>query len=147
MKIVNSKHNHTATSLGAHSVLKRLAITREIQNEMARQLIIQTALFKILVKNSTATNLIFIVRDVYNFQTQLRLDELEFPILIQALICEFERNNWMYKFQKNDNCGPFPLLLARPDLSRSGWAQASCATQAICVILSNFQISHHHHIN
>ena len=107
LKIMNSKHNHIPSSTPeAHSVLKRLAMTSEIRSEITRQLTIQTAFSKIFavmrIDDSTATNSMFIVRNVYNFQIQLRRDELKSLTLIQALIRKFERKNWIYEFQKNE---------------------------------------------
>ena len=61
-------------------------MTSEIRSEMICQLIIQTAFFKIFVvmriDNSTVTNSMFIARNVYNFQIQLRRDELKLMIFI-----------------------------------------------------------------
>ena len=104
---MNSKHNYIFSNIfKTHSVLKRFAMTSEIRNEMIRQLIIQIAFFKVLavmrVDDLTITNSMFIARNVYNFQAQLRRNELKSLTFIQALIREFKRKNWIYEFQKNE---------------------------------------------
>ena len=73
---------------------------------MIRQLIIQivpSKVFSIIrVDDPTITNAMIIFRNVYNFQTQLRRDELEFFTFIQVLIREFDRDDWVYVFEKNE---------------------------------------------
>lgn len=105
LKIINFEHNHIVNNiLNAHFVLKRFAIISKIRNEIIRQLIIQIVFFKILVamriNDFIVVNSMFIARNVYNFQTWFRRDELKFLIFIQILIREFEKNDWMYEFQK-----------------------------------------------
>ncbi len=44
----NSKHNHAFIIVDAHSVLRKLAMTREIRNEIFRQMIVQITSHEIL---------------------------------------------------------------------------------------------------
>jgi hypothetical protein len=44
----NSKHNHAFIIVDAHSALRRLAMTREIKNEIFRQMIVQITSHEIL---------------------------------------------------------------------------------------------------
>ena len=107
LEVINSKHNHCASAAGAHSVLRRMALKKpEIRSEMTRQLAIQTAPSKVLaairVDDPTAANAMFAFRDVYNFQAKLRRQELGPLSPIQALIREFDRDDWVYALQKDE---------------------------------------------
>ncbi len=76
----------------AHSVLRRMTMTREIKSEIQRQLTIQIVFFKIIffvrlstISEDSADNFDFALinsliktRDVYNIKTQMRRNELEF---------------------------------------------------------------------
>jgi hypothetical protein len=94
--MINFDHSHESSAADAHSVLRRMTMSK-IKNEMTRQLIIQTASSKVLsvirLDDSTAANAMFISRDVYNLQTQLRREELESLTSIQILIREFDQND------------------------------------------------------
>lgn len=106
IEIVNPEHNHIESASGAHPVLRRLAMTREITDEMTRQLTIQTAFSKVLtamrVEDPMAVNAMFTSRDVYNLQARIRRDELGPLTPIQALIREFDQGDWIYEFQKDE---------------------------------------------
>ena len=69
----------------------------KIKNEMIRQFVIQFAFFKVFsavrIDDSLIVNVMFIFRNVYNLQTQIRRDELDFLIFIQALIRKFDESD------------------------------------------------------
>jgi hypothetical protein len=64
-----------------------MTINEEIKNQIAQQLTMQTASFKILsslrlnrdsIEDAQALNLMFKSRDIYNLKTQMRRESLEF---------------------------------------------------------------------
>jgi hypothetical protein len=72
-----------------------MTMNEEIKNQIAQQLTMQTAPFKILsslrlnrdpIEDAQALNPMFKPRDIYNLKTQLRRESLESLSLIQALI-------------------------------------------------------------
>ena len=69
-------------------------MTFDIRDEINRQLIIQIVFFQMLfvlrINDLTVQNLMIIQRNIYNIETQQRLDELSSLIFIQALIREFD---------------------------------------------------------
>ena len=116
LKIVISQHNHESIIADAHSILRRMIITSQIRSDVTRQLIVQTASFKILftlridsVSESVATNsfesvaINFMIkpRDIYNLKAQLRREELDPLTFVQALIRGLDQEDWVYEFQKN----------------------------------------------
>lgn len=105
LDVVNGAHNHEFSLAGAHSVLRRIAMTDEIKSEIARALIIQTASAKIIsglriadpttgmndnFEDSQPINLMFKKRDILNLKAQMRRDELGPLTPIQALIKELD---------------------------------------------------------
>ncbi len=120
----NEEHNHASSILDAHSVLRRMTMTREIKSEIRKQLIVQTMSEKIIFfirllenfnfadvtftnvefTNVEFTNVAFAnvafdsffvnsmikTRDVYNIQTQMRRDQLEFMTSMQALMHQLD---------------------------------------------------------
>ncbi len=135
----NEEHNHASSIFDAHSVLRRMTMTREIKSEIRRQLIVQTVSEKIIFfirlfenfnfadvtftnveftnveftnveftnvafANVEFTNVAFAhvafdsffvnsmikTRDVYNIQTQMRRDQLEFMTSMQALMHQLD---------------------------------------------------------
>jgi hypothetical protein len=95
------QHNHAFIIVDAHSVLKRMTMTREIKNEIFRQMIVQITSREILfnLRLSYAANektnfdlinsdINFMIksRDIYNIKAQLRRDDLDFMTSIQALM-------------------------------------------------------------
>ncbi len=151
----NEEHNHASSISDAHSVLRRMTMTREIKSEIRRQLIVQTMSEKIIFfirlfenfnfadvtftnvefTNVEFTNVAFAnvafanvafanvafanvafanvaldsffvnpmikARDVYNIQTQMRRDQLGFMTSMQALMHQFDDDDWTYAFQKS----------------------------------------------
>ena len=106
IKIINFEHNHVENALNAHSVFRQRIMTSKTKDKMICQLIIQIASFKILsvvwIDDLPIVNVIFIFRNVYNFQTLICRDEFGFLIFIQILIREFDETDWIYAFQKNE---------------------------------------------
>ncbi len=100
-EVKNLQHNHAFIIVDAHSVLKRMTMTREIKNEIFRQMIVQITSREILfnLRLSYAANektnfdlinsdINFMIksRDIYNIKAQLRRDDLDFMTSIQALM-------------------------------------------------------------
>lgn len=104
MKIINVKHIHCVSAFEAHSIFKKLAMISIVKDEMSRQLTIQIVFFKVLkamwIDDSLTVNVIFILRDVYNFQVKICREKLEPLTSIQTLIREFDERNWIYELQK-----------------------------------------------
>jgi hypothetical protein len=121
----NSKHNHPFIIVDAYSVLRRLTMTREIRNEIFKQMIVQITSHEILFSlrlshaakfhssdsaNSDSSNfdsanfdlmnfdLNFMIRsrDIYNMKAKLRRDELDFMTFIQAFIHQLADDDWFF---------------------------------------------------
>jgi hypothetical protein len=121
-EIKNSKHNHAFIIVDAHSVLRRMTMTREIKNEIFKQMIVQITSREILSslrlshaankKTNEKTNsnfdlinsdinLMIKSRDIYNIKAQLRKDDLDFMTSIQAFMHQLFDEDWFFVFQKN----------------------------------------------
>ncbi len=111
--IRNSEHNHAFSVVDAHSALRKMIMTSKIRSEIFRQLIVQIALSKILSSlrlshaessdrmiNSNDNPLIR-SRDVYNLKTELRRNELDSFSSMQALMNQFNTDDWFFAYQKN----------------------------------------------
>jgi hypothetical protein len=103
LKMINDQHNHSFTLVDAHSVQRKIALTSEIRNDIAKQLRVQTKSFQILSslrifdlidssssdsENSVVINSLFKSRDIYNLKAKLRREFLESLTSIQTLIRE-----------------------------------------------------------
>ncbi len=120
-EVKNSQHNHAFIIVDAHSVLRRMTMTREIRNEIFTQMIVQITSREILFNlrlshaalphaaNEKANfdlinsdiNLMIRSRDIYNIRAQLRRDDLRFMTSIQALMHQLSDEDWFFVFQKN----------------------------------------------
>ncbi len=123
--VKNAKHNHVFSVVDAHFAFRRMTMNEQLQNnafadqltwqakwlinedDVARQLIVKTASFRILftlrINNSNAKKFIFKPRDIYNIKAQLRREDLESLTFIQVFMRELNRNDWMFFFQKNNH--------------------------------------------
>ncbi len=124
-EIRNSDHNHDVIIVKSHSILRRMTMTREMKNDIFKQLTVQTASSKILftlrldfanISTSFANvsfanvffanisfiddlNLLFKSRDIYNVKAKLRRDDLDSLTSVQALMRELNRgDDWIYFF-------------------------------------------------
>jgi hypothetical protein len=93
LKIVNERHNHSATFVDAHSAHRKLAMNDEVKNEIFRALTVQIRSFQIISasrvldsmidvniensENSRIVNSLSKSRNIYNVKTQLRRETLE----------------------------------------------------------------------
>jgi hypothetical protein len=117
LEVINDQHNHSFTFVDSHSVQRKIAMTSEIRNDIARQLRVQATFSQIISslrisnsiddsfvdsKNSEIINSLIKSRDIYNLKTKFRRDSLEPLTFVQALIRELDRGNWTYAMQKND---------------------------------------------
>jgi hypothetical protein len=126
-EVKNSKHNHVFIIVDAHLVLKRMIMTREIKNEIFRQIIIQITSREILFNlrlshaaifdsanldsanfdwaNSDLANfdinLMIRSRDIYNIKAQLRRDDLDSMTSVQAFMHQLTDEDWFFAFQKD----------------------------------------------
>lgn len=116
--MVKGTRNHTATLAGAHPTLRKMAMTTEVKSKISRALIVQTAHSKILSslrifdpvsginfdnpENPYIINSLFKPRDIYHIKAQLRREALGSLTLVQALIKELKKGDWVYKVQKDD---------------------------------------------
>jgi head-tail adaptor len=116
LKMINDQHNHSFIFADAHSVQRKIALTSEIRNDIAKQLRVQTKSSQILSsfrifdfidssssdsENSVVINSLFKSRDIYNLKTKLHREFLKSLTSIQALIRELNETNWTYEMQKN----------------------------------------------
>jgi hypothetical protein len=117
LKIINLAHNHDFNFVDSHFILRKLIMTSEIKSQISRQIAVQITSFKIIfslrifdsvakmnTKNSenlTITSL-FKTRNIYNVKTQIRREQLRSLTSIQTLIRKFEKTDWTYAMQKND---------------------------------------------
>lgn len=118
LKVVKPKHNHEASLSEAHPAHRRIAMKKH-KEKIARQLTIQIKPINVLssLRIETPTpnsirwnededleivNSMFINRDIYNLRAQLRCDALRSLTSIQTLIQEFDKSDWAYEMQIND---------------------------------------------
>ncbi len=101
LKVINVQHNHSLNFVDFHSVQRKIAMTSEIKNDIARQLKIQATSFQIISslrisnsiddsfvdsKNSEIINSLIKSRDIYNLKTKFRRDSLKSFTFVQTLI-------------------------------------------------------------
>jgi hypothetical protein len=106
--MINDQHNHSFILADAHSVQRKIALTSEIRNDIARQLRVQTKSSQILsslrifdlidssssdLENSVVINSLFKSRDIYNLKAKLRREFLRSLTSIQALIRELNETD------------------------------------------------------
>ena len=118
LEVVKPEHNHEASLSGAHPAHRRIALI-EHKEEISRQLTVQTKQANVLSSlriraptpnsvrwdengNPEVVNPMFISRDIYNFRAQLRRNALGSLTPIQSLIQEFDKSDWVYELQTND---------------------------------------------
>ena len=118
LEVKNPNHNHNSNLAGAHPAQRRIAMNQHRQ-EIVRSLSVQTRPSNVLsalrIEDPTpdsirwdhagdpvVVNPIFSNRDIYNLQAQLRRDALGPLTPIQALIQEFDKGDWVYEMQTDD---------------------------------------------
>jgi hypothetical protein len=117
MEVVKPGHNHSATLVGAHPSLRKLAMTEEVKSEIERSLSVQIRPAQVLFslrladsvtgvdfenpENPRIINSMFKARDIYNVKAQMRREALGPLTPVQALIRELDQDDWVYQFQKD----------------------------------------------
>ncbi len=120
--IRNFEHNHVFSVIDVHSALRKMIMTSKIKSEIFRQFIVQIAFSKILFSlrlshakssnNSHAKssnnrminsndNSLIRSRDVYNLKIELRRNDLDSLSSMQALMNQFNIDDWFFAYQKN----------------------------------------------
>jgi hypothetical protein len=118
LKMINKKDNHSSSLVEAHSALRRMIMTEKVVSDIFRQLTVQISttnvIFSLRVLDMNANldaeslnakeivNFMFKSRDIYNLKAKLRHEILRSLTSIQTLLRELKKDDWIYKFQKDD---------------------------------------------
>ncbi len=103
--IRNGDHNHTPTLASAHSALRRLAMTEEVQesiSSLTKVGVRSTQVLTHLRLDADEENPFFTRHDIYNVKNQQRRQAFGVLSPVQALLHNLERESWFWQYEKDE---------------------------------------------